>query len=66
VLPYHSVRPEVDAGHLFCSEFVEPEMQRTIALVSLNQPRNVDAVARLSDRIGARTRELRQSLSTLL
>jgi len=65
ILPFHCVQADVAAGVLCASEFADPGMQRTIAVVTPKSPRDAEAVARIAARVRQRARALKRKLRTV-
>lgn len=65
VLPYHSVKTDVENGDLDTCDIDDPGMQRTIAVVVLDNPRNSPALLGLVAHIEAQARTLKARLDTL-
>ena len=58
ILPFRSVQAEVEAGALEAAAFSDPEMRRTIALMTPRKPRNAEAAAPIRAWIVERMRSL--------
>lgn len=65
VLPFHSIKADVDSQHLACRDIDDPEMRRTIAVVTPENPRNPQVLQGLVTHIRAQAAQLKQKLDTL-
>ena len=65
VLPYHSVSSEVENHRLDCRSIDDAAMQRTIAVILAENPRNPQVLHSLLMHIRATSKQLRDRLDTL-